>query len=53
MLLPLAQICATMEGNIEDLISWPPSANHWVKPLYLLEYEDKLKDSPFAIIMYE
>ncbi|CCI38490.1 hypothetical protein MICAK_450008 [Microcystis aeruginosa PCC 9701] len=29
MLLPRAQICATMEGNIEDLISLSPSASHW------------------------
>ncbi|AKV69458.1 hypothetical protein VL20_4555 [Microcystis panniformis FACHB-1757] len=29
MLLPLAQICATMEGNIEDLISLSSSAGHW------------------------
>jgi putative membrane protein len=27
--LPLDQICATMEKNIEDLISLSPSVSHW------------------------
>lgn len=30
--LPLDQICATMERNLEDLISLSPSASHWESP---------------------
>lgn len=30
--LPLDQICATMERNLEDLISLSPSVSHWENP---------------------